>query len=68
MSYFEKMNPLEFTTKIEHCVIHLPKEFEEYENSIAHVVITLETHEEKKIKKENLLAVLKNAESRNVSG
>ena len=39
------LNSLEFTTKIEHGVINLPKEFEDYENAIAHVTITLETPE-----------------------
>jgi len=53
------MNSLEFTTKIEHGVIHLPKEFEDYENTVAHVIITLETPEEKKTKKDKLFAVLK---------
>lgn len=56
------MNSLEFTTKIEHGVIHLPKEFEDYENAIAHVSITLETPEEKKTKKENLLKAFKKAQ------
>ena len=46
------MNSLEFTTKIEDGVIHLPKEFEQYENAVAHVTITLETPEDKKAKKE----------------
>jgi len=55
--YFENMDSLEFTTKIEHGVIHLPKDFEEYENAVAHVSITLETPEEdKKAKKERLFA------------
>ena len=39
------MNSLEFTTKIEHGVIHLPKEFEDYDNAVAHVTVTLETNE-----------------------
>lgn len=59
LSYFESMNSLEFTAKIEHGVIHLPKEFEEYENAVAHVVITLETPEELKEKKERLFAAFK---------
>jgi hypothetical protein len=50
------MNSLEFTTKIEHGVIHLPKEFEDYENTVAHVVITIETPEEKQAKKDRLFA------------
>ncbi len=56
------MNPLEFTTKIEHGIIHLPKEFEDYGNAVAHVSITLETPEEKKTKKENLLKAFKKAQ------
>ncbi len=50
------MNPLEFTAKIKHGIIHLPKEFEDYENAVAHVSITLETPEEKKAKKDRLFA------------
>lgn len=50
------MNSLEFTTKIEDGVIHLPKEFKEYKNAVAHVTITLETPEDKKAKKEALFA------------
>ncbi len=56
------MNSLEFTAKIEHGVIHLPKEFEDYENAVAHVSITLETPQEKKTKKENLLKAFKKAQ------
>jgi hypothetical protein len=37
----------------------LPKEYEEYQNSVARVVITLETPEDKAKKKEKLFAVLK---------
>ncbi len=66
MSYFENMNSLEFTAKIEHGVIHLPKEFEDYENTLAHVIITLETPEEKKTKKENLLKAFKKAQKANL--
>ena len=53
------MDSLEFTTKIEHGVIHLPKEFEEYENAVARVTVTLETLEGKKATKENLLTTFK---------
>lgn len=53
------MNSLEFTAKIEHGVIHLPKEFENYENVTAHVTITVETPEDKKAKKDRLFAALK---------
>ncbi len=50
------MNSLEFTTKIKDGIIHLPKEFEDYENAIAHVSITLETSKAKKAKKDRLFA------------
>ncbi len=42
------MNSVEFTTKIEHGVINLPKEFADYENSVAHVVITLDVSDEER--------------------
>jgi hypothetical protein len=60
------MNSLEFTTKIEHGVIHLPKEFEEYDNAVAHVTVTLETTDEKKAKKERLFAVLEKMQKKYV--
>ncbi|MGB7208692.1 MAG: hypothetical protein WBD27_08530 [Pyrinomonadaceae bacterium] len=53
------MNSLEFTTKIEHGVIHLPKEYGELDNSVAHVVVTVQSSEEKLAKKERLFAALK---------
>ena len=56
------MSSVEFTTKIEHGVIHLPKEFEEYEDAVAHVTITLETPEDNKAKKERLFAAFKKAQ------
>lgn len=37
------MNSLKFTAKIEHGVIHLPKEFEEYNNAIVRDVISVES-------------------------
>jgi predicted nucleic acid-binding Zn-ribbon protein len=60
------MNSLEFTAKIERGVIHLPKEFEDYENEVAHVVVTLETIEESKTKKEKLFAAFKKAQKANL--
>jgi hypothetical protein len=60
------MNSLEFTTKIGRGVIHLPKEFEDYENAVAHVVVTLETPEESKAKKEKLFAAFKKAQKANL--
>ncbi len=60
------MNSLEFTTKIEHGIIHLPKEYEDYENVVAHVTVTLETPEDKKVKKERLFAAFKKAQAANL--
>lgn len=60
------MNSLEFTTKIEHGVIHLPKEFEEYDNAVAHVVVRIESADEKKAKKERLFAAFKKAQAANL--
>ncbi len=60
------MNLLEFTTKIEHGVIRLPKKFDEYDNAVAHVAITLETTDEKKAKKEKLFAVLEKMQKSNM--
>ncbi len=60
------MNSLEFTAKIEHGVIHLPKEFEDYENAVAHVTVTLETPEQEKAKKDKLFAVLEKMQKANM--
>ena len=54
------MNSLEFTTRIEHGVIHLPKDHEELDNSVAHVVVTIEpSPEEIRARKERLFAAMK---------
>lgn len=60
------MNSVEFTTKIEHGVIHLPKELADYENAVARVVITLDAPDEKKAKKDRLFAVLKKMQQANM--
>ncbi|MCY7376635.1 MAG: hypothetical protein LH472_11800 [Pyrinomonadaceae bacterium] len=60
------MNSLEFTAKIEHGVIHLPKEFEDYENAVARVTVTLETAENEKAKKDKLFAVLEKMQQANM--
>ncbi|MFN0278175.1 MAG: hypothetical protein ACKVRN_06175 [Pyrinomonadaceae bacterium] len=49
------MNSLEFTTRIEHGVITLPKDCDEYDNSVARVKVTLEeTPKERQARKERL--------------
>jgi len=53
------MNSVEFTTKIDHGVIRLPKEYGEFDNSTAHVVITVESSEDKTEKKKKLFAAIK---------
>jgi len=60
------MNSLEFTTKIERGVIHLPKEFEKYDNVTAHVVVSVELPEDKKAKKDKLFAAFKRAQEANL--
>ncbi len=60
------MNSLEFTAKIEHGVIYLPKEFEEYDNAVARVVVSIESVDEKKARKERLLAAFKKAQEANL--
>ncbi|MEQ1604417.1 MAG: hypothetical protein ABL999_06065 [Pyrinomonadaceae bacterium] len=60
------MNSLEFTTKIEHGVIHLPKEHQEFDNEVARVVVTVESIEEKLAKKERLFAALRKVQEADV--
>lgn len=50
------MNSLEFTTKIEHGVIHLPKDYEGIDDSVAHVVVTVQSDEEKFVRKQRMFA------------
>jgi len=60
------MNSLEFTTKIEHGVIHLPREFDEYDDAVVHVVVNITTPEETIAKKERLVAAFRNAQKADV--
>ncbi len=60
------MNSLEFTTKIEHGVIHLPREFEEYDDAVVHVVVSVTTPEQTKAKKQRLLAAFRNVQKADV--
>lgn len=53
------MNSVEFTTLIDHGVIRLPKEYEEFDNSLARIVVTVESTEEKLAKKDRLFVALK---------
>lgn len=60
------MNSLEFKTKIEHGVIHLPREFEQYNDADAHVVVNITAPTEATVKKEGLLAAFRNAQNADV--
>ena len=61
------MNSLEFTTTIAGGVIHLPKDHEELENSVAHVVVTIEpSPDEIRARKERLLAAMKAMQKANI--
>ena len=53
------MEALEFSTKIEHGIIRLPKQFEAYENTIVRIIILAEKPQNFSHKKEKLRAVLK---------
>jgi GTP-binding protein EngB required for normal cell division len=54
------MNALEFSTKIEHGLIHLPKQFQEYDNSHVRIIVLVEQPTTIILsKKEKLLATFK---------
>ncbi len=53
------MNALEFSTKIEHGMIHLPKEYEAYDNSFVRIIVLVEQPLNGLSKKEKLLATFK---------
>ena len=53
------MNALEFSTKIEHGLIHLPKQFQEYDNSHVRIIVLIEKPTINLSKKEQLLITFK---------
>jgi hypothetical protein len=53
------MNALEFSTKIEHGLIHLPKQFQQYDNSHVRIIVLVEQSKTVLSKKEKLLATFK---------
>lgn len=57
------MEALEFSTKIEDGIIRLPKQFEEYENTVVRIIILAEKPRNFSNKKEKLRAVLKKMQS-----
>ncbi len=53
------MNALEFSTKIEKGLIHLPQEFQAYNDTFVRIIVLVETPTVPSNKKEKLLATLK---------
>lgn len=58
------MNALEFSTKIEQGLIHLPKQFQELNNSYVRIIVLVETLPVQLSKKEKLLATFKKMQFR----
>jgi hypothetical protein len=52
------MEALEFSSKIEHGMIRLPKQFEAYENAVVRIIILAEKPQVAPSKKEQLRVVL----------
>ncbi len=57
------MNALEFSTKIEQGLIHLPKQFEEFNNTYVRIIVLVDTPPTQLSKKEKLLATFKKMKS-----
>jgi hypothetical protein len=62
------MDVLEFSTKIEEGLIHLPKQFQEYDNIYARVIVLIETPLTRMSKKEKLLETFKKIQQHNLFG
>lgn len=60
------MNALEFSTKIEQGLIHLPKQFEEYDNTYVRIIVLVDTPPTRVSKKEQLLATFKKMQQHNL--
>ena len=60
------MNALEFSAKIEQGVIHLPKQYEAYDNTFARVIVLVEPTLNIVSKKEKLLATFKKLQQTSV--
>jgi hypothetical protein len=60
------MNALEFSTKIEQGLIHLPKQFHAYENAYARILVLIETPPSLPTKKQKLLEAFKKVQNHKV--
>lgn len=66
IGYSDHMNSLEFTTKIERGVIHLPPDSVSFDDAVAHVVVTITSPEENAARKERLLAAFRDVQRADV--
>ena len=60
------MNALEFSTKIEQGLIHLPEQYQAYDNAYVRILILIETPPIQVSKKQKLLAIFKKMQRRNI--
>ena len=58
------MNALEFSTKIEQGLIHLPKQYHDYDNAYVRILVLIETPASHSTKKQNLLEAFKKVQNR----
>ena len=58
------MNALEFSTKIQEGLIHLPKQFQEYNNTNVRIIVLVESQPVQVSKKAKLLATFKKMQHR----
>ena len=58
------MNALEFSTKIEQGLIHLPKQYHDYDNAYVRILVLIETPSPQPTKKQNLLEAFKKMQNR----
>lgn len=60
------MNALEFSTKIEQGLIHLPKQYHAYDNAYVRILVLIETPSTQPNKKQKLLEAFKKVQNRKV--
>ena len=58
------MNALEFSTKIEQGLIHLPKQYHAYDNAYVRILVLIETPVSQSTKKQKLLEAFKKVQNR----
>ena len=58
------MNALEFSTKIEQGLIHLPKQYQDYDNAYVRILVLIETPVSQSTKKQKLLDAFKKVQNR----